>query len=162
MANELVKIENQIVKRFEDGSVEVSTYKDRKPNRDELVAQIQRLQYSFQNVNDGIIAELVRCFHESGYTFMQVSDIISNVIQTNKYKSINVAEVLGAKNGIVKLVSGRIYNTKPTEEVNAEYYPITKINGVVYLAKKEEVDCLNDRQKQVLREIYRESFLNNN
>lgn len=155
---EIVKIEDLLVERPKDGVASVTTYTDGKPTREQLVTQVCRLQNAFDNVNDGFVAEIVLAFMESGYTLGQVTDMITYVVRTHRYGKVKVSDVLASPNGIVKLVSGRIYNTRPTDEVMSEYYPITKIDGVIYLARKEDVNALTETQKIVLRKLYRQSF----
>lgn len=163
MANELaLRIENRIVRSDSCGTVEITTYSDRKPTKDELAAQIQRLQYSFSNVNDGFVSEMALAFYELGYTLKQVSDMITATIRTKKYRTISISDVLSAPNGIIKLYPWKNFANKPTEELYAEYFKVCKVYGSIMWAKKEDMAALSEPQKEILRDAYRRSFLTPN
>ena len=155
---EIIKVDDILVERPKDGVASVTTYTDGKPTREQLVTQVSRLQNAFENVNDGFVAEIILAFNDCGYTLGQVTDMITYVVRTHRYGKVKISDVLSSPNGIVKLYSGRMFNTRPTDEVMAEYYPITKIDGVIYLARKEDVNSLSETQKIVLRKLYRQSF----
>lgn len=154
---QLITIKDCIVER-KANEVSVTTYTDARPTEEELKTQVMRLRNSFGNVNEGFLAELFYAFIDCRYTASQVRDMITYVIRNHKYERVKISDVLNTPNGIVKLYSGRMFNTRPTEEVMAEYYPITKIDGVIYLARKEDVNALSETQKIVLRKLYTEAF----
>ena len=140
-----------------DGTGTIRTYTDQQATQNDIAIQIQRLKNSF-DFSDANGAELSLYASEKKLTKCEINDMVTSVIQSHQFRKVTIADIIRQHNPNISIVSGFHLRNMPTEKADAEYVKIMKHNGMLYYAERSRIDNLNERQKEVLRNIYRKNF----
>lgn len=156
-AESIARIDGNVTINETEGIGYVRTYTDAQSTQRDIERQIQRLKCAF-DFSDANGAELSLYAFEKKLTGMELQDMVTSIIQTHQFRKVTIAEIISQHQPNVKLVSGYYLRNMPTEKADAEYVKILRHNGMLYYAERSRIDNINERQKEVLRNIYRKNF----
>lgn len=124
--------------RKTDSGLELSLYADHPATDSAIAGQVARLKAAFPKVEGSFFNILAERIVANGFTDKRLADAVSHVIDTFRYKEINVADVIGYDRR-AKLYSESEYIAAQRSGVRHTEFERRDVGGEPYWVKKSEI-----------------------
>ena len=118
----------------------MSLYADRPVSERSITIQIARLKVAFPKMNAQFFNILSERIEENSFTEQRLEDAVNSVIDSFRYRELNVADVIGFDRR-AKLYTGSEYMTAQMNGAKPSDFERRRIGGTLYWVKK--TDLLN-------------------
>ncbi len=139
----LQKASQEVVLQGSKGESSISLYRGAPASPGNIAVAVKRLQTAFPKMEAGFFNLLAERFIDHGFTEERLKDAVNNVIDTFRYKELNIADVLGYDQRLRVYTYDEVSCLVTKGERQWNEYEIREINGTPYRVLKTDLKAIN-------------------